>query len=162
MIKLPTWCYSWPEHKRRMSVQYCIVYYGQYFMPISVTFISILVDKLSVQYTVHSCVKVINSWQSLFSAINKLVVLSTSWRDSYYERFTLVWKTNSIKQPERQLASSSYNHNTLTTLRISVKESLQLHFKVAVRNFHALSAIVMIPSQVFWGFSACFGGKINW
>ena len=30
-------------------------------MPISVTFISILVDKLSVQYTVHSCVKVINS-----------------------------------------------------------------------------------------------------
>ena len=42
-----------------------------------------------------------------------------------------------IRQPERQLPSSSYNHNTLITLRTSVKESLQMHFKVAVRNFHA-------------------------
>ena len=30
---------------------------------------------------------------------------------------------------------SSYNHNTLTTLRSSVTEPLQMHFKVAVRNF---------------------------
>ena len=36
-----------------------------------------------------------------------------------------------------QLLSSSYNHNTVTTLRTSVNESLQMHFKVAVRTFHA-------------------------
>jgi len=46
----------------------------------------------------------------------------------------LVLKTSSIKQPKRQLPSSSYSHNTLTTLRTSVKESLQMHFKVAARN----------------------------
>ena len=34
-------------------------------------------------------------------------------------------KTNCIRQPKRQLSSSSYNHNKLTTLRTSVKESLQ-------------------------------------
>ena len=39
-----------------------------------------------------------------------------------------------------QLFSSSYNHNTLTTLRTSVNESLQMHFKVAVRPF-------MLPMQ---------------
>ena len=39
---------------------------------------------------------------------NKLVVLTTewlpwlqiNWRDSGYERFTLVWKTNCIRQPK--------------------------------------------------------------
>ena len=36
----------------------------------------------------------------------------------------LVLETNCIRQPNRQLPSSSYNHNTLTTLRTSVKESL--------------------------------------
>ena len=49
---------------------------------------------------------------------NKLVVLTTgwlpwlqsSWRDNGYERFTLVRKTNCIRQPKRQLPSSSYNH----------------------------------------------------
>ena len=45
-----------------------------------------------------------------------------------------VWKTNCLGQPERQPVKSSYNHNTLTTPRTSVKESLQMHFKVAVRN----------------------------
>ena len=59
--------------------------------------------------------------------------LRTSWRDSDHERFALVWK---IRQPKKQ----PYNHNTLTTLRTSVKESLQMHFKVAVRDFHALDA----------------------
>ena len=47
----------------------------------------------------------------------------------------MVWKTNCTRQPKGQLPSSSYNHNTLTTLRTSVKESL---FKVAARNCHAL------------------------
>ena len=78
---------------------------------------------------------------------NKLVVLTTerlpwlqtSWRDSGYERFALVWKPNCIRQPKMQLPSSSYNHNTLTTFRTSVKESLQMHFKVVVRTFHALN-----------------------
>ena len=71
---------------------------------------------------------------------NKLVVLTTewlpwlqtNWRDSGYERFSLVLKSNCIRQPKMPLSSSSYNHSTLTTLRTSVNESLQLHFKVAV------------------------------
>ena len=58
--------------------------------------------------------------------------LHTSWRDSNYNKVTLVWKANCIRQPKRQPPSSSYNHNTPTTLRISVRESLQMHFKVAV------------------------------
>ena len=35
-------------------------------------------------------------------------------------------------------AGSSYNHNTMTTLKTSVNHSLQMHFKFAVRSFHAL------------------------
>ena len=35
----------------------------------------------------------------------------------------LVIDTNCIRQHERQLPSSSYNHKTLTTLRTSVRES---------------------------------------
>ena len=42
----------------------------------------------------------------------------------------LVFKPKCIKQPNKQLPSSSYKHNTPTTLRIYVKESLQMHFKV--------------------------------
>ena len=52
------------------------------------------------------------------------------------ERFTLVCKTNWIRQRKKQPPCSSYNHNTL---RIIVKESLQMHFKVAVRGFDALN-----------------------
>ena len=57
--------------------------------------------------------------------------MQTSWRDSGYERFALVWKPKCIRQPKMQLPSSSYNHNTLTSLITSVNESLQMHFKVA-------------------------------
>ena len=79
---------------------------------------------------------------------NKLVILTTewlpwlqsSWRDSGYEGFALVEKSNCIRQPKMQLLSSSYIHNTLTTLRTYVNESLQMHFKVAVRTFHAPNA----------------------
>jgi len=39
------------------------------------------------------------------------------------ERFALVLKTNCIRQPKGQLPSSSYNQNTLTSLRVSVRES---------------------------------------
>ena len=39
------------------------------------------------------------------------------------------------------MLSSSYNHNTLTTLRTSVKEPLQMHYKATVRNFHALNSV---------------------
>ena len=39
-----------------------------------------------------------------------------------------------------ELPSLSCNHNYApTTLRTSVKESLQVHFIVTVRNFHALN-----------------------
>ena len=43
-----------------------------------------------------------------------------------------------IRQLIWQLPSSSYNHNTPTALKTSVKESLQMHFKVAVGNFHVI------------------------
>ena len=62
----------------------------------------------------------------------------TNWRDSGYEKFTLVWKTEDL--PKMELPTSSYNRNTLTTLKTSVNESLQMHFKVAVKTFHALNA----------------------
>ena len=50
----------------------------------------------------------------------------------------LVLKTNCIRQPKRKLPSSSYNLSALATP--SVKELLQMHFKVAVRGFRALNA----------------------
>ena len=40
----------------------------------------------------------------------------------------LVLKTNCIRQPKRKLPSSSYNLSALATP--SVKESLQMHFKI--------------------------------
>ena len=47
-----------------------------------------------------------------------------AWGDSGYKSFTLLFETSCIRQPETQLyhdtlsiwSSSSYNHNTLTTL----------------------------------------------
>ena len=56
---------------------------------------------------------------------NKLVVvttewlpwLQTSWRDSGYERFALVWKSNCIRQPKVSCPVPLTNHNALTTLR---------------------------------------------
>ena len=69
---------------------------------------------------------------------NKLVVLTTewlpwlqtNWRDSGYERFAVVLifrAAQFILQP--QLCTDN--------LRTSVKESLQMHFIVAVRNYRA-------------------------
>ena len=44
--------------------------------------------------------------------------------------------------------NSSYNHNALTTYRTFLKESLQMHFKVAVKNFMlVIQAAQVIPSQ---------------
>ena len=45
-----------------------------------------------------------------------------------------------------QLPSSSYNHNTLTTLRTSFCE-LQMHLKVIVRTFHAPNASRLFPHR---------------
>ena len=58
---------------------------------------------------------------------NKLVVLTTewlpwlqtSWRDIGYQRFSLEWKSNCIKQPKMQQLNLGYNHmDTITTLNI--------------------------------------------
>jgi len=38
------------------------------------------------------------------------------------------------KNKNKKTSSSSYNHNTLTTLRASVRGSYKAHFKVSVRN----------------------------
>ena len=40
-----------------------------------------------------------------------------------------------IRQTERQMPSSSYNHNTLTTLRTSVMDSLKMYFKLSYEVF---------------------------
>ena len=55
----------------------------------------------------------------------------------------LVWKTNCKRQPERELPNSYYNHNALTTLTTSVKDSLQ---KSCSEELYAQAAQV-IPSQ---------------
>ena len=61
---------------------------------------------------------------------NKLVVLTTEWLPwllsswRWYMRYLLlVLETNCTRRPERQLPSSSYKHNTVTTLRTSLRES---------------------------------------
>ena len=53
-----------------------------------------------------------------------------------YEK--LIW-TNCTRQPESQLPSLYYNHNTLTNLRPSVMRSIQMHFKVLVSFPHRCS-----------------------
>ena len=59
-----------------------------------------------------------------------VTMVADEQRYSGYDRFPCVWK----------------NHNTPTTLRTSVKDSLQIHFKVLVRNFHVTR----------WGNHGCF------
>ena len=59
---------------------------------------------------------------------NKLVVLITGVVTIVADKletqwFALVLKTNCIRQPKRQLPTSFYNHNTLTTLRTYMRES---------------------------------------
>ena len=95
---------------------------------------------------------------------NKLVVLTTerlllwlqtNWRDSGNERFTFrILEANCISQPKGQMPSSSYHHNTITTLITSVIPSsgslLQLR-----------SAFVMTPSQMICGLWVYCGCKMN-
>ena len=62
-----------------------------------------------------------------------LLWLQTSWRDMQWLWEIRSWYLKLIAQGNpcnSQLPSSSYNHNTLTTLRTSLKESLQMHFEV--------------------------------
>jgi len=53
--------------------------------------------------------------------------MQANWKDSGYGsgygRFELVLKINCMRQSKRQLASLSYNHNTLTTLRTSANST---------------------------------------
>ena len=72
----------------------------------------------------------VNSLQKQVGCFNHRVVtlVADYWRDSGDERFALVLMTtvlmttgNCIRQPKTQLPSSS--HNSLTTLRTSVRES---------------------------------------
>ena len=87
---------------------------------------------------------------------NRVVTLVADiWRDSGYDRLdALVLKTNCIRQPKMHLPGLSYNQNTLTTLRTSVNESLQMHFKVsAERSFHVLNASRGIPHRCSEGCS---------
>ena len=84
----------------------------------------------------------------------------------------LLLKTNCIRQPERKLSSSSYNHNTLTTFTTSVRGSLQIHFKVTVRNFSAsrwflhrcsegcqyIAVVRWTGQDVYWD----LGAQIDW
>ena len=73
--------------------------------------------------------------------------LGRQWSLLEYWLWELYLSIGSIRQPERQLLSSSYNHNTLTTLirTFMKKESLQMDFRVAAKQ-------MIITSQISWGF----------
>ena len=58
----------------------------------------------------------------------------------------------SIRQSERHLPNSSYNHNKLTTFRTSVRESLALRvwkFLTADSEVQLVREVVMVPSTDF-------------
>ena len=66
----------------------------------------------------------------------------------------LVLETNCFRQPERQLPRSSYNHNTLKTLRTCVSAYiLPVTWRARSSFLWFWSAFVMTPSQMFWGLS---------
>ena len=82
-----------------------------------------------------------DAWDSAWWSISCWwnVILTTEWLPWLWE-VSLEWKLNRTKQPQKQMSSSPYNHNTLATLRTSMKESLQMHFNIAVRNFYGPDA----------------------
>ena len=91
------------------------------------------------------CTKCLSHTSSSHACMHVLIVLTTDQMVTMVayklERQSL-WEVcfgMSIRQPRKQLTSSSYNHNTLTTLRTSA-ESLQMHFKVALRNLLLMQA----------------------
>ena len=63
---------------------------------------------------------------------------------------------------EKQVPSSSYNHDTLTTCRTSVKESLQMLLQSCSKQLPSSWCKQVIPSQMFWELSVCCGRKMNW
>ena len=75
----------------------------------------------------------------------------------------LVLKTNCIRQPKRKLASSSYNHNTLTILRTSVRgvitNSLQSYSKELIM---LLNGSRWFPHVCSEGWLLYCGCKMNW
>ena len=82
---------------------------------------------MEVPTTTLKCIRTLQNQVGCFSHRVVTLVAYTQERRQY-ERITLVWKTNCIRQPQRQMSSSSYNHNKLTTHRTSVNESSQMHF----------------------------------
>ena len=66
-------------------------------MPYTELILPTIVDLDSAQYTAKTSLLFILTTE-----------LQTNWRDSGYERFALALKTNCIRQPGRQLPSSSY------------------------------------------------------
>ena len=56
----------------------------------------------------------------------------------------LLWYYGLLGNQKASTLMHKYNHNTLTTLRTSVRESLQMHFKVTIRNSYKQ----VIPSQM--------------
>ena len=90
-----------------------------------------------------------------FCLIKSCVSAKTSCKHIVHGCPGCIQTDNCIRQC--QLPSSSYNHNTLTTLRTPVKESLQIHFKVAVRNFHGPNASKWYPQRISegWWYALC-------
>lgn len=69
---------------------------------------------------------------------NKSVVLTTQWSPWLHKsQRDMQWslKTNCLRQPESQLLSSSYNHNTLTTLSKFVRESPACILRACMKFF---------------------------
>ena len=111
------------------------------------------------------CTKCLSHTSSSHACMHVLIVLTTDQMVTLVayklERRSL-WEVcfgMSIRQPRKQLTSSSYNHNTLTTIRTSA-ESLQMHFKVALRNF-ALDASRWFPHRCSEGCQLWLWGQLG-
>ena len=75
------------------------------------------------------------------------------------ERFTLIWKTNWIRQPKKQLPSSSY----ITTVQWQhLWKSYTNALQSCSKEFSCCKCKQVTLSQMFWGLLVYCGCKMNW
>ena len=94
---------------------------------------------------------------------NMLAVLTSEWLLAYKLEKQSLWEWYKRRIAKPNLRGWSYNHITPTTLKTSVKESLQMHFKATGRNFLLFKSQEEYKhSHKFWEFSVCCGCKMTW
>ena len=98
---------------------------------------------------------------------NKSVVLTTQWSPWLHKsRRDMQWllKTNCLRQPESQLLSSSYNHNTLTTPRTMTCEGVITNALQSCSNYKELPCSLMQSGDFLTDVLrvvSCCGCKVN-